>query len=38
MIPYARQSISTEDIQAVCDVMRSEFLTQGQYVQSLKTQ
>jgi UDP-4-amino-4,6-dideoxy-N-acetyl-beta-L-altrosamine transaminase len=28
-IPYSRQSISEEDIAAVCDVLRSEFLTQG---------
>lgn len=29
MIPYARQSISDEDIAAVVDVLRSDFLTQG---------
>ena len=29
MIPYGRQSISTEDIQAVVEVLRSDFLTQG---------
>lgn len=29
MIPYGRQSISAEDIDAVVDVLRSEFLTQG---------
>lgn len=28
-IPYSCQSISEEDIAAVCDVLRSEFLTQG---------
>ena len=28
-IPYGRQSISDEDIQAVVDVLRSDFLTQG---------
>jgi len=28
-IPYARQSISEEDIQAVVDVLRSDWLTQG---------
>lgn len=28
-IPYSCQSISEEDIQAVCSVLRSEFLTQG---------
>ena len=29
MIPYGRQSISEEDIQAVVDVLTSDFLTQG---------
>ncbi len=29
MIPYGRQSISEEDIQAVVEVLRSDFLTQG---------
>ena len=29
MIPYGRQDISESDIQAVVDVLRSEFLTQG---------
>ena len=29
MIPYGRQSISELDIQAVVDVLRSDFLTQG---------
>lgn len=29
MIPYGRQSISEADIQAVVDVLRSDFLTQG---------
>jgi len=29
MIPYGRQSISTEDIQAVVDTLKSDFLTQG---------
>jgi UDP-4-amino-4,6-dideoxy-N-acetyl-beta-L-altrosamine transaminase len=29
MIPYARQEISEADIQAVVDVLRSDFLTQG---------
>jgi UDP-4-amino-4,6-dideoxy-N-acetyl-beta-L-altrosamine transaminase len=28
-IPYGRQSISEEDIRAVADVLRSDFLTQG---------
>lgn len=29
MIPYGRQSISDEDVQAVIDVLKSDFLTQG---------
>jgi len=29
MIPYGRQNISDKDIQAVVDVLRSDFLTQG---------
>lgn len=29
MIPYGKQSISEEDIQAVVDVLRSDYLTQG---------
>ncbi len=29
MIPYGRQSISDDDVQAVVDVLRSDFLTQG---------
>ena len=29
MIPYGRQHISDEDIQAVVDVLKSELLTQG---------
>jgi len=29
MIPYGRQSISAEDIQAVVDTLQSDFLTQG---------
>lgn len=29
MIPYGRQSINNEDIQAVVDVLKSDFLTQG---------
>ena len=32
MIPYGRQDISEQDIQAVIDVLRSEFLTQGPLV------
>ena len=31
-IPYGRQSISEEDIQAVVDVLKSDFLTQGPQV------
>lgn len=33
MIPYGRQSISEEDIKAVVDVLRSDFLTQGPVVE-----
>jgi UDP-4-amino-4,6-dideoxy-N-acetyl-beta-L-altrosamine transaminase len=29
MIPYSKQSISESDIEAVCKVLRSEYLTQG---------
>lgn len=32
MIPYGRQDISEEDISAVVDVLRSDFLTQGAVV------
>jgi UDP-4-amino-4,6-dideoxy-N-acetyl-beta-L-altrosamine transaminase len=32
MIPYGRQNISEDDIKAVVDVLRSEFLTQGPVV------
>jgi UDP-4-amino-4,6-dideoxy-N-acetyl-beta-L-altrosamine transaminase len=32
MIPYGRQDISPEDIQAVVDVLQSDFLTQGPVV------
>jgi len=32
MIPYGRQSISDEDIQAVVEVLKSDFLTQGPLV------
>lgn len=31
-IPYGRQAISAADIQAVCDVLKSDFLTQGPVV------
>jgi len=32
MIPYGRQSISEEDIEAVVEILRSDFLTQGPVV------
>lgn len=32
MIPYGRQEVTEDDIQAVVDVLRSEFLTQGPVV------
>ncbi len=32
MIPYSRQSISEDDIQAVVEVLKSDFLTQGPVV------
>lgn len=32
MIPYGRQDVTEEDIQAVVDVLRSDFLTQGPVV------
>ncbi len=32
MIPYGRQDISEEDIQAVVNVLRSDWLTQGPLV------
>ncbi len=32
MIPYGRQEITEEDVQAVIDVLRSDFLTQGPQV------
>src|SRR5574337_1118470 len=32
MIPYGRQNISEDDIKAVIDVLRSDFLTQGPVV------
>ena len=34
-IPYGRQEISDEDIQAVVDVLRSSHLTQGRRCQYL---
>lgn len=36
MIPYGRQDISEEDIQAVAEVLRSEYLTQGPAVPSFE--
>lgn len=36
-IPYGRQSISEEDIQAVVDVLRSDFLTQGPVIQQFES-
>lgn len=36
MIPYGRQDISESDIQAVIDVLRSDFLTQGPAVSSFE--
>lgn len=38
MIPYGRQSISEEDIQAVTEVLRSDFLTQGPAVPQFEEQ
>jgi UDP-4-amino-4,6-dideoxy-N-acetyl-beta-L-altrosamine transaminase len=37
MIPYGRQSISEADIQAVIDVLRSDFLTQGPAVPAFES-
>ncbi|HYG23653.1 MAG TPA: UDP-4-amino-4,6-dideoxy-N-acetyl-beta-L-altrosamine transaminase [Verrucomicrobiae bacterium] len=36
MLPYGRQSIDEEDIQAVCDVLRSDFLTCGPKVEEFE--
>lgn len=36
MIPYGRQSISEEDIQAVCAALRSDFLTTGPLVEQFE--
>jgi len=36
MIPYGRQTINEADIQAVVDVLRSDFLTQGPVVPSFE--
>ncbi len=35
-IPYGRQSISEEDIEAVCSVLRSDWLTQGPKVREFE--
>ncbi|WP_054113885.1 UDP-4-amino-4,6-dideoxy-N-acetyl-beta-L-altrosamine transaminase [Marinagarivorans algicola] len=37
MIPYGRQSINASDIQAVVDVLQSDFLTQGPAVDQLES-
>lgn len=36
MIPYGRQNISEEDIQAVVDVLKSDYLTQGPAIPSFE--
>ena len=36
VIPYARQSISKQDIEAVADVLQSDYLTQGPVVPSFE--
>ena len=36
MIPYSRQEVSEEDIQAVCRVLRSDFLTQGPTIEAFE--
>jgi len=36
MIPYSRQSISDQDIEAVVDVLRSDFLTTGPLVEQFE--
>lgn len=35
-IPYARQEVSEDDVRAVCDVLRSERLTQGAAVEAFE--
>jgi UDP-4-amino-4,6-dideoxy-N-acetyl-beta-L-altrosamine transaminase len=37
VIPYGRQSISEADIQAVVDVLRSDFITQGPMIERFET-
>lgn len=36
MIPYGRQDIDASDIQAVCDVLRSDWLTQGPCIEEFE--
>ena len=36
-IPYSRQTIGEEDIQAVIDVLRSDMLTQGPMIQEFES-
>jgi UDP-4-amino-4,6-dideoxy-N-acetyl-beta-L-altrosamine transaminase len=36
-IPYGRQSISDDDIQAVTDVLKDDFLTQGPMIEKFET-
>ena len=36
-IPYGRQSISEEDIQAVVEVLKSDFITRGSTKELLET-
>lgn len=36
IIPYSRQSINEEDIQAVCSVLRSDWITQGPKVEEFE--
>ncbi len=37
-LPYGKQQISEDDIQAVCDVLRSDFLTTGPVVERFEQQ
>ena len=37
-LPYSRQSVSEDDIQAVVDVLRSDWLTTGPQVDSFEQQ
>ena len=36
MIPYGKQDISSKDIKAVIEVLKSDFITQGPIIPSLK--